>query len=97
MHDRPEHHVSGFRGGSAWSMTRDIADGFVGVTERTYRQMTVAQMSQLGHEIERMLRELRGGATANETTAEVQSRQRRIQRLNSALTVMRAYRQKIRR
>ena len=84
-------------GGSAWSMTRDIADGYVAVTERTYRQLSVAQMSQLGHEIERMLREQRGGATTNETTAEVQSRQRRIQRLNSALMVMRAYRQKIRR
>jgi hypothetical protein len=78
-------------------MTRDIAGGFVSVTERTYRHMTVAQMSQLGHEIERLLRELRGGATSNETTAELQNRQRQIQRLNSALTVMRAYRQKIRR
>jgi hypothetical protein len=88
--------VSGFMGGSAWSMTRDIADGFVAVTERTYRQMTAAQMSQLGHEIERMLRELRGGATSQESNAELQSRQRRIQRLNGALTVMRAYRQKVR-
>jgi hypothetical protein len=89
--------MSGFMGGSAWSMTRDIVDGFVSVTERTYRQLSAAQMNQLGHEIERMLRELRGGATANETNAEVQSRQRRIQRLNSAVTIMRAYRQKIRR
>jgi hypothetical protein len=89
--------MSGFMGGSAWSMTRDIADGFVTVTERTYRQMTVAQLGQLGHEVERMLRELRGGATASEATAEMQTRQRKIQRLNSALTVMRAYRQKIRR
>ncbi len=83
-------------GGSAWSMTRDIADGFVSVTERTYRQMTAVQMNQLGHEIERMLRELRGGSTANEPTPELQNRQRRIQRLNTALTVMRAYRQRIR-
>jgi len=89
--------MSGFMGGSAWSMARDIADGFVSVTERTYRKMTVAQMGQLGHEIERMLRELRGGATTNEETAALQNRQRRIQRLNSALTVMRAFRQKIRR
>jgi hypothetical protein len=89
--------MGGFMGGSAWSMTRDIADGFISVTERTYRQLSAAQMNQLGHEIERMLREQRGGATANETNAEVQSRQRRIQRLNSAMTVMRAYRQKIRR
>jgi len=89
--------VSGFGGGSAWSMARDIADGFVAVTERTYRQLEVAQMGQLGHEIERMLRELRGGATSNESNAEVQSRQRRIQRLNSALMMMRAYRQKVHR
>jgi hypothetical protein len=83
-------------GGSAWSMTRDIADGFLNVTERTYRQMTAAQMNQLGHEIERMLRELRGGATADEPTAELQNRQRRIQRLNSAITIMRSFRQRVR-
>lgn len=89
--------VSGFMGGSAWSMTRDIADGFVSVTERTYRQMTAAQMGQLSHEIERRLRDLRGGATANEASAEMQIRQRRIQRLSGALTIMRAFRQKVRR
>ena len=89
--------MGGFMGGSAWSMTRDISDGFVSVTERTYRSMTVAQMGQLGHEIERMLRELRGSAIANEETTALQTRQRRIQRLNSALTVLRAYRQRIRR
>ena len=45
-------------GGSAWSMTRDIADGFVAVTERTYKQLSVAQMNQLGHEIEQALGKL---------------------------------------
>lgn len=89
--------MSGFMGGSAYSMSRDIADGFVTVTERTYRQMTPADMNKLGHEIERFLRELRGGATADEETVELQKRQRRIQRLNSAMVVMRAFRQKVRR
>ena len=89
--------MAGFMGGSAWSMSKDIADGFITVTERTYRQMSVAEMGQLGGEIERLLRELRGGATAGEATVEVQTRQRRIQRLNSALMVMRAFRQKTRR
>lgn len=89
--------MSSFMGGSAWSMTRDIADGFVIVTDRTFRQMTPPQLNQLGHEIERRLRELRGGATADEALADLQTRQRRIQRLNSALTVMRAHRQKTRR
>jgi hypothetical protein len=78
-------------------MTRDISEGFVTVTERTFRQMTVGQMSQLAHEIERLLRELRGGATADEALPELQNRQRRIQRINSAQTIMRAFRQKVRR
>jgi hypothetical protein len=78
-------------------MARDIAEGYVSVTERSFKQMTVAEINQLGHEVERALRELRGGATADEETAAVQSRQRSIQRLNTALTVMRAFRQKFRR
>jgi hypothetical protein len=78
-------------------MAKDIADGFVTVTQRTFRQMTESQMTQLGHEIERLLRELRGGAVADEALPELQHRQRRIQRLNSALMVMRTHRQKVRR
>jgi hypothetical protein len=78
-------------------MARDVAEGFVSVTERTFRQMSPAQMSQLAHEIERMMRELRGGATATEGTDATRSRQQRIQRLNSAVVVLRSYRQKARR
>jgi len=84
-------------GGSAWSMTRDISGGFVTVTERTFQQLSAGQMSQLGHEIERLLRELRGGAVADEPLNELQNRQRRIQRLNNAQMIMRAFRQKVRR
>jgi hypothetical protein len=83
--------------GSAWSAAREIADGFLTVTERSVRPLAVSQLNQLTHEIERLLRELRGGAVANEPTAELQTRQRRIQRLNSAMTVLRAYRLKMRR
>lgn len=89
--------MSPFMGGSAWSMTRDIAGGFVNVTERTFRQMSGAELNQLAHEIDRLLRELRGGAVANEEQAALQARQRRIQRLNQAMIVVRAHRQKSRR
>ena len=88
--------VSGFMGGSAWSAARDIAGGFVTVTERTFRKMTGAQMGQLAHEVDRMLRELRGGATNQESSEDLQTRQRKIQRLNSAMMVLRSYRQKTR-
>jgi len=89
--------VNGFMGGSAWAMTRDISDGFVNVTDRTFRGMDVPQIMKLGHEIDRLLRELRGGAVTDEPLPELQKRQRRIQRLNSARTVMQAHRQRTRR
>lgn len=89
--------MSKFMGGSAFTMTRDIAGGYVLATERTYRAMSPADMNQLSHEMERHLRELRGESTAHEDTQALQARQRRIQRLNSALTVLRAYRTKAKR
>jgi len=89
--------VSGFGGGSAYSMSRDIAGGFVIVTERTFKNMTAGDMGLLVHEIDRYLRELRGGQVATEETADVQARARKIQRLSGALMVLRSYRQKARR
>ena len=89
--------MSKFLGGSAFSMARDIAGGFVQVSERTYRKMTAADMNKLAHELDRHMRELRGEAVANEETAAMQARQRKILRLRNALTVMRAYQQRHRR
>ena len=86
--------MSGFAGGSAWAMAREIAGGFILVTDRTFRPMSPAQVNQLGHEIERLLRELRGGATSEEALLELQVRQRKIQRLNTTMMILRAFRQK---
>jgi hypothetical protein len=86
-----------FMGGSAYALARDIAAGFMSVTTRTFHGMSPGEMSQLGQEIERHLRELRGEPTAGIETAELRSRQMRIQRLNGALTMMRAYRTKAKR
>ena len=52
--------MSKFIGGSAFSMARDIGEGFVNVTERTFKGMTDADMNKLAFEIDRFLRELRG-------------------------------------
>jgi len=78
-------------------MARDIGEGFVQVSERTYRGMTDAEMQQLSHESERYMRELRAEAGVNEEPPEMQARQRRLGRLRHAMTVLRAYQQKTRR
>ncbi|HVR96309.1 MAG TPA: hypothetical protein VMW27_06835 [Thermoanaerobaculia bacterium] len=84
----------GFPGGSAWSMARDIAEGFSAVTERSFRSLTRADLEQLGFEIERHLRDLRSDQPSLDDTQAIQQRNRRIQRLNTAVVVMRSYRMK---
>jgi hypothetical protein len=77
-------------------MARDVAEGYLLVTERTFKTMTRADLDQLNHEIDRHIRELRGDQPALEDIPAIQLRQRRIQRLNTALMVLRSYRQKFR-
>jgi hypothetical protein len=84
----------GFPGGSAYAMVRDVAEGYLLVTERTFKTMTRAELDQLTFEIDRHLRELRGDQPALDDLAAIQLRQRRMQRLNSALAMVRGFRQK---
>ncbi len=83
-----------FPGGSAWSMARDIAEGFAAVTERSFRSLTRADLEQLAFEIERHLRDVRGEQPPLDDIQAIQQRNRRIQRLNTAVVVMRSYRMK---
>ena len=84
----------GFSGGSAYSMARDIAEGYTTVNERTFKNMVRADLDQLTFEMDRHLRELRGEIPAQDDTAALQQRNRRIQRLNTAIVVLRSFRQK---
>lgn len=82
----------GFPGGSAYAMARDVAEGYLLVTERTFKTMTRSDLEQLSFEIDRYLRELRGDQPALDDLPAIQLRQRRMQRLNSTLQMVRGYR-----
>lgn len=82
----------GFPGGSAYAMARDVGEGYILVTERTFKTMTRADLDQLTFEIDRYLRELRGDQPSLDDLPAIQLRQRRMQRLNSALQMVRGYR-----
>jgi hypothetical protein len=75
-------------------MVRDVAEGYLLVTERTFKMMTRVELDQLTFEIDRHLRELRGDQPALDDLAAIQLRQRRMQRLNSSLMMVRGFRQK---
>ena len=81
-----------FPGGSAYAMTRDIAEGFTLVTERTFRTLTPADLDKLVFEMDRHLRELRGDQPPLDDIPAIQLRNRRIQRINQALLVLRSFR-----
>ena len=83
-----------FPGGSAYAMVRDISEGFLLVTERTFRLFGRPDLDQLTMEFDRLLRELRAEQPGLDEHAEQQKKQRKLQRVNTALVVMRAFRAK---
>jgi hypothetical protein len=81
-------------GGSAWALARDIAEGYVLVTERTFKNLSRPELDQVGFEIDRHTRELRGESPPLDDIPALQQRNRRLQRMTAALTVLRSYRQR---
>jgi hypothetical protein len=75
-------------------MARDIAEGYVMITERSFKTLTRGDLDQLGFELERHLRELRGDQAPLEDIQAIQARNRKIQRVNTAMMVLRSYRAK---
>ena len=86
--------MANFMGGSAWAMARDITEGFIMVTERTFMRMLPAELDQLAFEMDRYMRDIRGEQPALDDLAAIQQRNRKILRLNTALMMLRSYRQK---
>ncbi len=89
--------MAAFPSGSAWAMARDIGEGFLMVTELTYRRLTSPELDKLSFELDRLLRELRGEQPDLGDTLKVQKRNRRIQRINGAQIMLRAFRHKSKR
>ena len=86
--------MSKFIGGSAYAMARDIGEGYVSVTDRTFRAFSAADIRQLTFEIDRFLRDLRGSQSATDEMDVVRKRNRMIGRLNTANMIIRVFRQK---
>lgn len=83
----PTTSMSVFIGGSAFNMARDIADGYVITTELTFKQFKPPDFQVFGFEADKLLREIRGTQPASTDTEALQKRQRRMQRLQQALTI----------
>ncbi|MFN7943232.1 MAG: hypothetical protein U0X73_16700 [Thermoanaerobaculia bacterium] len=89
--------MGNFPGGSAYAMVRDIAEGFLLVTERTWGRLAGGELDQVGFEIDRLLRDVRGEQPALDDLTAIQKRNRKISRLTSALTMLKNYQVRTRR
>ncbi len=89
--------MSNFPGGSAYTMVREIADGYFLVTERTFGRFGTPELEKIRFELDRCLREIRGEQPAIDDLPAVRVRNRRIQRLASAQLMLNSYRQRYKR
>lgn len=76
-----------FPGGSAYGMAQSIADGYVITTELTFKTFKDPDFQSFLFEADRLLREIRGNPPAASDVQAVQARQRKMQRLQQALTI----------
>jgi len=89
--------MGNFPGGSAWGMAKDISEGILLPTERTFARLTPPELEQLAFEIDRSLREIRGNQPPLDDLSALQQRNRKITRLNQGLAMLRAFQSKRRR
>ena len=88
--------MGAFLGGSAYNMVRDISDGYIIASELTFRKFQVPDFQTFGFEADKLLREIRGNVPPTGDIEATQKRQRRMQRLQQALTIANNARAKLR-
>jgi len=86
--------MSVFQGGSAYNMANSIADGYIIASELTFKKFRDPDIATFLLESDRLLREIRGSQVATEDVQGAQLRQRRMQRLQQAITIANAVRQR---
>ena len=82
--------MSVFQGGSAFNMAQSIADGYIIVTDLTFKRFQGPDFQTFLFETDRLLREIRGNQVATDDVQGAQARQRRLQRLQQAITMANA-------
>lgn len=73
-------------------MARDISGGYVLVNQRTFARMSSPDLDKIGFEMDRRLREIRGSQPDQTDTKALQLRNRKLQRLSQAKTILQAFR-----
>lgn len=84
-----------FPGGSPYAMVREIAGGFLSVNDRTFRRFEPTELDRIGHELERMIKQVRSETPDLEDLKAVQQRHRSLQRLSGARMMLQQLRMRM--
>lgn len=88
--------MSGFLGGSAYAMVRDVAEGYIIATELTFKKFRPDEFTSFLFEADKLMREFRGTVVPVGDIEGTKKRQRRMQRLQQAMTIANSARSKTR-
>jgi hypothetical protein len=77
-----------FLGGSAYAMARDMGEGYILLNSTMLKRMTGEELKQLRFEVERILSTLRSDQPSLDDMLALQTRNRKISRLNSAISMI---------
>ncbi|MEE9180077.1 MAG: hypothetical protein V3U22_04210 [Vicinamibacteria bacterium] len=80
--------MGNFAGGSAYTMANQIAEGYQLVNAVSLKRLNRTELGQLKFELQKILQELRGSQPPLEDTQAVQTRNRKIGRVNNAMQVL---------
>ena len=83
--------MGNFMGGSAWAMAQQIGDGFILVSERTYKRLDRGELDKLGFEMDKLMREVRAVQVPLDDIPGIQHKQRKLSRLMGAVSQLRQY------
>ena len=84
--------MSVFLSGSAYNMVSSVADGYIMLSERTFKSYKPHELTEFLFETDKLLREIRAEQPGLDNQEAVQKRQRKMQRLQQALTIANAVR-----
>ena len=80
--------MGNFLGGSAYAMSRDIAEGYVLLNANLLKKFTAPELAQLRQQLEKVQKEVRAEQPQLDDIQAIQKRGRKISRISSALLVL---------
>ena len=80
--------MGNFIGGSAYAMSRDIAEGMILINANTLKKFTPGELKQLAFELDKVQKETRADQPPLDDTQAIQKRGRKLSRITAALQII---------